>query len=73
MKSSNDACDVDSPEEAFNMDDLEDDANVDVETEDDDNIDVETEDDIHFVDFVQVDGAADNDQGIIFTSRDLWR
>ena len=53
------------------MDDLEDETNIDVETEDD--IDVETEDDLDSVDFVQVDGAADNDQGIIFTSRDLWR
>ena len=43
------------------MDDLEDDANVDVETEDE----------IDFADFVQVDGAADNDQGTIFFSWEM--
>ena len=68
FKSAEDVCDDESPEEAFNIDDLDDDTDIDVETEDDTNIDVETQDD--FVDFVQVDGAADNDQGTIFTFGD---
>lgn len=38
------------------MDDFEDETNVNVE------------DDIDFLDFVQVDGAADNDQGTILIS-----
>lgn len=52
--------DVDGSEEAFDMDDFEDETNV--------YVDIETEDDIDFVDFLQVDGAADNDQGTILIS-----